>query len=241
MDNKNFYNSLSSIYDEMIDFDAALKRRTSLLSNIVGPHETAADFGCGTGIDSISLSMLGLKVDAFDQSKEMIAQAEVNASKFNADIQFFSSPLENISPPKKYALIVSLGNTLANLSESKLKLTLDNCNNLLNKNGRLVIQILNYYRVTGERHIVNETENDFYSVSRYYEKINSDLFFKIKIVDKREESEKLLSTKIFPHKFELISEICRDLLFNINIYGDLKLNDFEKSSSKDLVIIGEKN
>ena len=110
----------------------------------------------------------------------------------------------------------------------------------MNKNGRLVIQILNYYQVAGEKHIVNETENDFYSVSRYYEKLNDDLFFKIRVKDKTKGSETLLSTKIYPHKVELISEICKSLLFSIKIYGDLQLNDFEKSSSKDLVIIGEK-
>lgn len=240
MDNKNFYNSLSSIYDEMIDFDAALKRRVNLLSNIVGSHKTAADLGCGTGIDSIALSSLGLEVDAFDHSKKMIAQAELNASKYNADIQFFSSPLENISFSKKYDLIVSLGNTLANLSESKLRATLANCYRQLNENGRLVIQILNYYQVAGNRHIVNETENDFYSVIRYYEKINNDLLFKIRIKDKKGNSETLISTKIYPHKLELFSEICKSLLLNIKIYGDLQLNDFDKSNSKDLVIIGEK-
>jgi trans-aconitate methyltransferase len=241
MDNENFYNSLSSIYDEMIDFDAALKRRVDLLSNIVGSHKTAADMGCGTGIDSISLSKLGLQIDAFDQSDEMITQAKSNASKYNADIHFFSSPLENISSTKKYDLIVSLGNTLANLSESRLRTTLENLYKLLNNNGRLVIQILNYYQVTGDRHIVNETENNFYSVSRYYEKTNDDLFFKIRINDKRENSETLLSTQIYPHKLELISEICKSLSLQIKVFGDLQLNNFEKSSSKDLVIIGEKN
>jgi len=241
MDNKNFYNSLSSFYDEMIDFDAALKRRTSLLSTIVGSHKTAADLGCGTGIDSIALSILGLEVDAFDQSNEMIAQAELNASKYNAGIKFYSSSLENISSQKKYDLIVSLGNTLANISESKLRTTLEKCYGLLNTNGRLVIQILNYYQVGDDKHIVNEKENEHYSVIRYYEKINEDLFFNIRMKDKKDDSENLLTTKIYPHKVELISDICESVLLKVKVYGDLKLNDFDKSDSKDLVIIGEKN
>src|SRR5210317_1544467 len=100
MENKDFYNSLSSIYDDMIDFDAALKRRTDLLSNITDSYKTEADLGCGTGIDSIALFSLGLTVDAFDLSDQMISHAKLNAQKYNAEISFYNFPLEDIAVKK---------------------------------------------------------------------------------------------------------------------------------------------
>jgi SAM-dependent methyltransferase len=240
MENKEFYNYLSLVYDNMIDFDSALKNRVSLLSNIVGSCKTAADLGCGTGIDSIALNSLGLKVDAFDHSEQMIAHAKLNASKHNAEVMFFTTPLETISFPKKYDLIVSLGNTIANIPEDKIGLVLQNCFRRLNMHGRLVIQILNYNLLNENKHIINETENELYSITRLHEKLGEDFFFHIKIHDKKKKSETVLSTRVYPYNFEQIYEFCKRFMISIKVYGDLKLNNFDKGTSKNLVIIGEK-
>jgi cyclopropane fatty-acyl-phospholipid synthase-like methyltransferase len=224
----------------MIDFDSALKRRIDLLSNIVGDYKTAADFGCGTGIDSIALSKLGLRTDAFDQSEEMIARAKSNASKYNADIKFFSCPLEDITSPNMYDLIVSLGNTMANLNVAQLKKTLGICKTLLNKGGRITIQILNFNLITENIHIINENETSKYKVTRYYEKDGNGLQFKIKIIDKINETEKLIETSIFPHTMNLLIQILNDMNFKVNFFGGLDLRRFEISKSKDLVAVAEK-
>lgn len=240
MDNRTFYNSASTFYDEMIDFDASLQRRINLISNIIGNYKTAADLGCGTGIDAIGLSKNGLRVDAFDQSKEMVERAKANASKHDAEIEFFTSSIEEISFQRKYNLMVSLGNTMSNLSEQDLRSSLKNCFFHLDKGGRLVIQVLNYNLVTDDTHVVNETENDLYKVIRYYERNDDGLLFNIKSFNKKDESETTLTTKIYPHKLEVFKEICTSFLLSMRVYGDLELNDFDESASKDLVIIGEK-
>ncbi len=239
MDNRKFYNSLSTIYDDMIDFDSALKRRTDLLSNIAADYKTAADFGCGTGIDSIALSQLGLITDAFDQSGEMIARAKSNAEKYNADIRFFSSPLHCITSPNKYDLIISLGNTLANLNAEELNKTLSICKTLLNKEGRIVIQILNFNLISDDIHIINDKETDEYRVTRYYERAGEVFLFKIKIINKNNDTEQLIETNIFPHSVNLIEQIFNDINLKVNFFGGLDLSAFDVSESKDLVAIAE--
>jgi SAM-dependent methyltransferase len=240
MKHKEFYNILANVYDDMIDFDSALKRRIDLLSNIVRDYKTAADLGCGTGIDSIALYKLGLKTHAFDKSNKMINKAKLNASKYNADIQFFTSPLENITSPDTFDLIISLGNTLANLNDTQLRKTLAICSSSLNEGGKIVIQILNYKLVREKIHNINEMENSRYHVKRYYEKSGAELLFKIKIVDKENESEDSIETIVFPHSPKLIKQICNDEGIKINFYGSLNLSRFDINESKDLVIIGGK-
>ena len=119
----SFYNSASVYYDKMIDFDSALHKRKILLSNFVNDKiKTVADVGCGTGVDSISLSLLGLNVTAFEPSPKMINIAKVNSEKHNCKIDFFNFSANEI--PKtfynKYELVVSLGNTLANIPSDKI-------------------------------------------------------------------------------------------------------------------------
>ena len=179
MENKDFYDYLANVYDKMIDFDAALKRRKELLANIVGSYKTAADLGCGTGIDSIALSSLGLTVDAYDASEQMINRARENAIKHNAEISFYNSPLEEIpvSKSKIYDLIVSLGNTLATLNEDQLRHTMIKCNSLLAGNGKIIIQMLNYNIIHDNSHLIYDTENDEYHVIRYYDKSEHGLLF----------------------------------------------------------------
>src|SRR5574342_215201 len=74
--NKNFFDSISYFYDEMIGFGISLKNRIDMYKKILSPGlNIAADFGCGTGLDSIALCKNGFKVTAFDISPGMIELA----------------------------------------------------------------------------------------------------------------------------------------------------------------------
>ncbi|MGB5361935.1 MAG: methyltransferase domain-containing protein, partial [Aureibaculum sp.] len=116
--NSQFFNALSDDYDVMINFENALKNKISFLINFqLPPYKTALDLGCGTGADAIALSKLNLKVDAVDHSKGMLSQALINAQKHDVSINFIESSLTDLSlKPKTYDLIVSLGNTIANIN-----------------------------------------------------------------------------------------------------------------------------
>ncbi len=70
---ESFYNAISSFYDDMIDFNKSLEKRKLILQKFIkDDYKTAADLGCGSGLDSIALSSLGLKVTPFDPFEKMI-------------------------------------------------------------------------------------------------------------------------------------------------------------------------
>ncbi len=92
LSNSAFYDNIAASYDEMISFNNVVHKRKLLLKNFISHStKTAADIGCGSGVDSIALSLLGLKVSAFDPSSEMLKTAELNSNKMNAEVDFYNS------------------------------------------------------------------------------------------------------------------------------------------------------
>ncbi|RKY91818.1 MAG: hypothetical protein DRQ01_07135, partial [Ignavibacteriae bacterium] len=173
LNNKDFYDNFAEDYNKMISFDNAIKKRKSLLDKIVQPKiKYAADLGCGTGIDSAALVQLGLVVTGFDPSGEMIKQAKANAGRINLKIDFANYGISEIPAEfnKKFDLVISLGNTFANIERDSFQSSLKRCYDLLNEQGSLFIQVLNYKMILKEKkRIVNITENKEHFFVRFYD------------------------------------------------------------------------
>ena len=244
--NNTFYNSASAYYDKMIDFDSALQKRKILLSSfIVEKIKSVADVGCGTGVDSISLSLLGLDVAAFDPSVEMINTARTNSEKHNCKIDFHTFGANEI--PKtfynKFDLVVSLGNTLANIPFTKIEKSVVKLFKLLKKDGRVLIQILNYERILKEKErIVNITKKDSEYFIRFYDFGTKDLMFNIlKFNSDQTTKKELISTKIFPYTSKELKRVFKEAGFNkIELFGSLDKRSFEAKTSNDLVLFAKK-
>ncbi len=244
--NKTFYNSASAYYDKMIDFDAALHKRKILLSNFIDDRiKSVADVGCGTGVDSISLSQLGLNVTSFDPSHEMINTARINSEKHNCNINFYNIAADNI--PKtfynKFDLVVSLGNTFANIPFIKIAISVAKLFKLLKKDGRVLIQILNYEKILKEKErIVNITKKDEEYFIRFYDFGNKDLAFNILKFNSDQISRKeLISTKIFPYTSKEFKKVFKEAGFKkIELFGGLDKKPFDAKASSDLVLIAQK-
>jgi len=82
----NFYDEISDIYKQMIDFEKNLELRINAYQKIFPVRGKAADIGCGIGLDSVALALNRHSVTAFDISPKMIEQAKLNASKYNVNI-----------------------------------------------------------------------------------------------------------------------------------------------------------
>jgi glycine/sarcosine N-methyltransferase len=240
--NKKFYDSISFFYDEMIDFDQAVKYRIKQLEKIILPGmETAADIGCGTGIDSIALSKLGLNVISFDPSKGMLKIAKENSKKFNTKITFLNYSADEI-PQKyfnKFGLFVSLGNTFANIPNRKLLESFKSCNKILKKEGRFIFQILNYQKILKEKkRIVKIRSNDEKYFIRFYDFLNNRIQFNIHSFSKSElNNSQLITTQIYPHTFEELRNLPYKAGFKkVKKYSGFGGEKFQPQKSNDLVI-----
>lgn len=235
MINSEFFNTLSSNYDEMINFKNSLQNKIESLNKIIEPdYKTALDLGCGTGVDSIALSHLGLTVDTVDHSAEMINLAKQNSRKYNAQINFQVSDLTEIKLSKKYDLIVSLGNTLANIRFDNVSKIISSAAQSLNSSGKILIQIINFSNIPRDKEfILNTFENDKVKIIRKYTFEKDEINFVIDITN--ENKSKSISTKMFPHSLSEFQSLAKQNSININIYSNLQLEQF-KDNSKDLVI-----
>jgi glycine/sarcosine N-methyltransferase len=244
--NISFYNSASVYYDKMIDFEGAFQKRNALLSNFVNDRiKSAADVGCGSGVDSISLFQLGLEVTSFDPSTEMINTAKVNSKKQNGIIDFYNFAADEI--PKtfynEFDLVVSLGNTLANIPLDKINKSVAKFYKMTKIDGKVLIQILNYEKILKEKErIVNITKKDNEYFIRFYDFGKKDLTFNILKFNVDQTSQKeLISTKIFPYTSQKLKRVFKEAGFKkIELFGGLYKKPFDAKTSNDLVLFAQK-
>jgi len=245
--NSSFYDEIAPEYDEMISFESAVKKKKNLLKNFINQNiKIAADIGCGTAVDSIALAQNGLNIFAFDPSEKMLSVAKSNSKKMNAAVEFYHHPADSIPREydNKFDLIVSLGNTFANISEDKLSTSLKRCYDILKPKGQLIIQVLNYKKILEEKQrIVNITESGNKFFIRFYDFDNEQIDFNILTFNKSNTSEhKLSTTKIYPYQLEKFQSALPNSGFtNFQYYGDFKLSEFIPLQSKDLIVLTNKN
>ncbi len=240
--NKNFYDSLSGFYDGMIDFNKAVKNRIKQFEKIVLPRmKTAADIGCGTGIDSIALTILGLKVTSLDPSAGMLKIAKNNSKKFNTKIKYLNYSADEI--PKnyfeKFDLVVSLGNTFANISNRELLKSFESCTKILKKEGRFIFQILNYSKILKEKkRIVKISSNNEKYFIRFYDFQDNKIQFNILTFSKQEpDSSQIITTQIYPHTSDEIRPVLSKTGFKkMNMYSGFGGEKFHPQKSNNLII-----
>ena len=240
--NKVFYDELASDYDNMISFEKTVENKKKLLKNfLTSKMKSAADVGCGSGVDSIALASLGLNVTAFDPSVEMLKVAEANAKRLNVKVGFHNYSADNIPTEfnNNFDLVASLGNTFANITKEKFLTSLQRCYEILRPKGQLLIQVLNYHKILLEKQrIVNITEGEKGYFIRFYDFTGDELVFNVLSFAKSNLSDnKLISTKLYAH---LVKDFAAGLKMTgfskFQFYSDLKLTSFDEKQSKDLFI-----
>jgi len=238
--NNEFFDQLADDYDEMINFENAVDNKTKTLAKFIKPNfKFALDLGCGSGADSIVLSKLGLEVDAVDHSAGMLARAVKNSKHFNTKINFIHSGLTDFSiAHKSFDIIVSLGNTLANLKRDELGILLKNLYPYLNNGGNIVIQIINYAKLpTTGTFILHTFENDSITITRKYNINADDIDFIIDKKDKEKNEESQMVTKLFPHSANEFKKLADEIGFSMKLYGNLIKAPYVMKDSPNLVVV----
>lgn len=241
MNKADFYNSISTFYDDMINFDSSVNTKKKLFPNFIKEnHKTAVDLGCGSGADSIALASLGLQVTAYDNSAKMLEIAGNNSKRYDCKIKFIHSDVSKAAHPVKSCdLIISMGNTLANIPQKAISKIFKNVYRSLTYGGSFLFQILNYDRVMlHKERLINTTEKGISIFIRFYDFEKDKLGFNVLSINKNElSSTRLFTTTIYPHKEKELKEKLKSIGFSeIHVYGNLTKEKYNKRNSKDVII-----
>ncbi|NNG26900.1 MAG: class I SAM-dependent methyltransferase [Ignavibacteriaceae bacterium] len=242
LNNQEFFDELSDQYDSMIPFEKAIEMKKKLFKNLLkGSNKTIADVGCGTGSDSLALVEMGYKVVSFDSSTKMLDKARLNARSRGLDLDSYHFGALEITDDfnGNFDIVISFGNTFANIETEIFQSSIKKCYDLLNEQGSLFIQVLNYDLILKEKkRIVNITENEEHFFIRFYDFIKNDVKFNILKFSKIDTKEnKLMTTTVHPHTAkDFNNSILKAGFKSVKLFSDSNRNIFDVYTSKDLII-----
>jgi len=246
LNNQEFFDELSVQYDSMIPFEKAIEQKKELFKNLLkDSKKTIADIGCGTGSDSLALAGIGYEVTSFDPSAQMLDKARINAKSSGLDLdsyQFGASQIPN-EFNGKYDVVISFGNSFANIPTDEFDSSVCKCFSLLREKGELYIQILNYEKILLEKkRIVNITTSEEKYFIRFYDFNENQIVFNILQFNKAKPADhKLISTTIYPYSAADFTRALKKAGFRINkYYGSFNFTPFDPQASDNLIITAVK-
>lgn len=244
-----FYKKLSSAYDLMTRFDDRYQNEEKMLHlwHQKLKIKSAMDVACGTGLHAILLSKMGVRTTGVDVSLEMLQQAKENAKRLGVSIPWIQSSMQNLKQHVQsgFEVLFCLGNSIPHLlTEKELELALQGFYAILNPNGFVVLQLLNYEKILKQKErIVGVHRKGNMEFVRFYDFLENQIQFNIlKITDQNGKlSYDLSQTELFPYCSNDLKKKLKETGFaKLQFYGNMKMQDFESNSSENLVVLATK-
>jgi glycine/sarcosine N-methyltransferase len=231
----SFYQSFVSYYDRIFPLN---QPALSFLSNYFQPGESILDIGAGTGNMAIALAEKEIKVTASEPDETM---AESIRSKMNMKGLTLSVQTKSMEQIEKFQNnfdgIICIGNTLPHLpDEEGIERFLSQCHQKLNKDGRLILQMVNYDKVLStDDFSFPVIQKDDFSFTRRYEKVNDHIYFTSILTVHEESTENTIP--LYPITSQrLIALLTKAGFESVQVYGNFKAEDFNRDSPALIVV-----
>jgi ubiquinone/menaquinone biosynthesis C-methylase UbiE len=249
-DSAEFYQRIAADYDQMTRFDERLAARQEVLKRWVDHYRvnSVLDIACGTGINAIALTRLGLRVTGTDISLDMLAQAESNARRWAASVEWLPATMleiiENVGH-RTFDAALCLGNSIPHLAgPAELAQFMENVYRLLEPGGVCIVELLNYNRVLAhQERIVNVTRGEDVTYVRFYDFLDPGLRFNLLIIIDKDTSPqwRIESTRLYPFRVEEVRQAAEKCgLTDIRWYGGLDFAPFDLETSGNIVMAARK-
>lgn len=231
-----------TIYKNMADYYQAIfpvGKKLDFLKEEFKGKKNLLDIGCSDGRVAEALSQEGFELEAIDLNEDMVRVAK-EVSKAGSG---FSVSQVDMTQVDGYFLessidgIYCIGNTLVHLDSYELiEETIKAFKRLLNKDGKLIIQILNYdFIYDNSIRELPLIENDKIKFKRKYELEEGNVVFSTKLLIKESGQEFKASVNLYPLRKSELERALKSAGFNsISYYGGFDGKDF---SEKGLPLI----
>ncbi|MDD4527995.1 MAG: class I SAM-dependent methyltransferase [Candidatus Margulisbacteria bacterium] len=234
------YQNFSDIYDELFPVSEAQKTFfINLATNITEP-KNLLEIGCGTGELAIALDKHFNYIAAIDLDRSMIEKAVSKQHSHHLDFkQMNMTHIDNFFFNHSFSVLSCLGNTLVHLPSSlDIQMFISGCHQLLRKNGKLVLQILNYEKIFAQNiTLLKNIETDNFLFERQYDLLNNEkVIFRTIVTSKKTKEEKISETSLYPIRPQNLLTLLHDCGFNnIVTYGSFNKENF--TSDSDVLVI----
>lgn len=236
-----FYEEISKYYDYIFPTG---EEQVKFLKEVAGnPPKAVLDIACGTGGYALELARQGYNVTASDLDAEMVRQLSQKVQESEFTISFLQSNMLELQKKlsDKFNLAFCIGNSVVHLENLlQIKDFLVNAKKLLEADGSLVIQIINFDRIllrdikslpTIEDKDIGLTFERNYN----YDKQNNIIFF---------NTELSVEGQIFENEIplypllqdELVDAVTEAGFKKVKLFGDFNGNEYDKYNSFMLVL-----
>jgi glycine/sarcosine N-methyltransferase len=246
---KIFYDELAADYDGMTGLEQRFPQERPFFRILIERYnlKNALDAGCGTGFHSLLLAQLGLQVTATDISEEMLIQTRTHAKEFGVDIKTINSTFPGLQKVvhRKFDSVFCMGNTFAHLlTEKDLLDSLKSFYGLMNPEGILFLQILNYNRIlTHHERIQSIKEANGKMFVRFYDYNKILIRFNILTIEKAKEGilHSLKSVNLRPWNAPEVVRLLRNAgLSDVKTFGSIAMEKYDAKTSKDVVLLARR-
>jgi len=253
LDNKSFYDQLSSVYDVMFPQESQ-KARVDFLDRIFTERgvKTVLDAGCGTGRQVIDLALRGFNVTGTDISTSMLERASENMKANGLDIPLVQSDFASLGNKVKgeFGGVYCIGNSLPHVADAvELRASLQGMIDVLEPGGVLVLHLRNYALVVKEELRLMPTLSGMYRGQQYiFQRIidflpDGRLNFSILTLranDNNDWHAHISTTIQYPATYNELVEVLGELeLLHITAYSDFKGSTFT-DAVENLVLVARK-
>ena len=226
-----FYDTLAADYDQMTGFEGRFVREEPFFKTLVDEYNigTALDAGCGTGFHSHLLAKLGVNVTAVDLSEAMLEVLHRHAAERGLSIRTVRVAFQELQSQLKATFdgVFCMGNALAHLLTTQdLRLTLGSFSKLLKPGGILVLQMLNFDRILGQRPRILSVKTSGDTVyTRYYEYADPFIKFNIaKSTKGNDQPDEVITTTLRPVLWKDLSVILKEEGFErVKNFGSISM------------------
>lgn len=234
----SFYSHLSNHYDDIFPINPT---QVAFLSSTFAGKKTILDIGAGTGTTAIALEKAGYSVTALEYDECMIEKIHEKTKQIsivNGDMRDLHKLFSSL-----FDAIYCVGNTLVHLRDKQeIQDVLSQCYSLLDDNGVLVLQIVNYNRVLSQNVSSLPTitvPSKSISFERGYSREGVHICFQGTL--RIEDSEYTEKTLLYPlRKSEMFDLLETAGFTNISAFGSFKNDLFNDNESPALVITAQK-